>query len=144
LLFPRLATSEWWGEKRTNAYREEMAALPNVEFQQGGDYLDVFVNSDAMIHDCGSFILEYLYMQNPVMYLTKGDVLDADANLQTRQAFEMHYKGCSKQDIESFIRMVIDGEDEMKEVRRSFYDSHLIPLGGTSVCDNVINAILGE
>ena len=34
-----------------------------------GRYIEVFKHSDAMIHDCGSFSLEYFYAHKPMMFL---------------------------------------------------------------------------
>ena len=108
LLFPRLATSEWWGEKRANAYREEMAALPNVEFQQGGDYLDVFVNSDAMIHDCGSFLAEYFYTGHPQCYiLSDKSVIDKEFTEFGKRLHRHVVHAFSEDDIRDFVRRVV-------------------------------------
>lgn len=132
-----------WGKERTAAYYDRWSNLENSQYENG-EYLGLFRYSDAMIHDCGSFILEYLYMQKPVMYLVQGGMLGEDANYQTMQAFEMHYHGACFQEIDSFIQMVINGEDPKKEARMGFYRAQLLPPDGNSVCDNVIRSILGR
>lgn len=130
-----------WGKEKTTEYYNKWNTLENTQYENG-EYMGLFKYSDAMIHDCGSFMLEYLYTNNPVMYLVKDSVIDGDSNYQTRQAFEMHYIGKTQIDIESFINMVIEGRDEKYEKRNAFYQTHLLPPGGTTVCENVINAIL--
>ena len=131
-----------WGKTRAEVYYDRWRQLENTQYEQG-EYLGLFKYSDAMIHDCGSFMLEYLYIQKPVMYLVQDSVLSEDANYQTRKAFEMHYHGHCFQEIESFIQMVINGEDPKMNVRMSFYRDQLLPPDGNLVCDNVINSILG-
>ena len=107
LLFPRLATSEWWGEDRTRAYHDEMAALPNVEFQQGGDYFDAFVNSDAMVHDCGSFLAEYFYTGHPQCYILSDEsVLDREFTSFGRRLHRHVAHAFSEDDIRDFVRKV--------------------------------------
>lgn len=59
-----------WGKERADAYYEAWRRLPNATVAEG-DYIDLFLTSDAMIHDCGSFRAEYFYTKKPVMYLVK-------------------------------------------------------------------------
>ena len=110
LLFSRLATSAWWGEARTEAYRQAMAALPNVEFQQGGDYFDAFVNSDAMIHDCGSFLAEYFYTGHPQCYVLEDEsVIDREFTFFGKDLLAHADHAFSEDDVRKFIRSVMDG-----------------------------------
>lgn len=131
-----------WGVERTDAYYERWATMDNSQLETG-EYMGLFKYSDAMIHDCGSFMIEYLYTLAPVMYLDNTDHLDECTNQQTRLAYELHYKGRSKYDIEKFIQDVIADRDDRKKERISFYQKNLIPRNG-SACDNVIKVILDE
>lgn len=142
LLKPKL--DKLWGKEQADAYYEKWRSLENAQFEDG-EYLGLFKHSEAMIHDCGSFILEYLYTGKPVMYLSGNDApLEEDSNRQTREALKVHYIGRSLSDIESFINQVVDGEDALADARLAFYTTHLLPPGGHSACENVIRAILGE
>lgn len=130
-----------WGEKKTNDYFARWSYLENTQYEYG-EYMGLFKYSDAMIHDCGSFIIEYLYTLKPVMYLANNDVLDEHTNNQTRKSLELHYIGRNRKDIETFIQNVIAGKDVMREERLKFYNSNLIPNTKSS-SENVIDAILG-
>jgi hypothetical protein len=126
LLFPRLSTGRWWGEDRTRRYREAMAAHPNVEFQQGGDYFETFARSDALIHDCGSFLAEYFYTSRPQCY-----ILEKGAEKQFlpfgRRLLEHVYISREERDILKFIdNVVLAGNDSMEADRKRFAE--------TSVC----------
>ena len=55
----------------------------------------------------------------------------------------MHYKGKDESDIETFIKNVIEGKDEMKDARVKFYNDYLLPPNGQSPSENIIKAILG-
>ena len=57
-----------WGKQRTDAFYAKWREMPNTQFEDGA-YADLFMQSDAMIHDCGSFIQEYLFADKPCMYL---------------------------------------------------------------------------
>ena len=110
LLFPRLETGDWWGRKKTDAYRAAMTAMPNVEFQQGGDYFETFVNSDAMIHDCGSFMAEYFYTGRPQCYLMEAPgALDSQLTSFGKRLQEHVEHACTEEEIVAFVRRVAEG-----------------------------------
>lgn len=132
-----------WGEKKTLDYYSRWESMDNCQIAEG-EYMGLFKHSSAMIHDSGSFKLEYLYTNNPVMFLMKGTPVYDYSNWQTEESLNMHYKGYNKDDIERFVINVINGEDQMKEQRKAFVENYLTPPNGKSACDNIINAILGE
>lgn len=122
LLFPRLATGAWWGPQKTAAWRAAMEALPNVEFQQGGDYFETFANSDALIHDCGSFLAEYFYTGRPQCYLLADAETEAREFLPFgRQALNLTYKAFTEADVRAFLdEVVLGGRDSKKAARDAF------------------------
>ena len=132
-----------WGKEKADDYYAKWANGDNTQLVLG-DYVPLFLYSDAMIHDCGSFTVEYHYTKKPVMYLTKDEHHADGLNEFGRMAFDLHYKGRCEEDIEDFIINIIEGKDEMKEARVQFYDKYLLPPDGISASDNIIKAILGE
>lgn len=130
-----------WGEERTDDYYKKWHELENAQLEMG-DYIGLFHYSDAMIHDCGAFTTEFLYMHKPVMYLVKDKKHNDNLTELGKEAYNLHYHAWNPSDIEKFIIDVIHGKDEKKEKREAFYSQYLIPPGGRSACDNVIEAIL--
>lgn len=122
LLFPRLAMSKWWGEARTAAYKRKMSSFSNVEFQQGGDYFASFIDSDAMIHDCGSFLAEYFYTGRPQCYLLQSpQTVDRQFLPFSRKLLDHAYRAFTGGEIVDFIRnVVIKGEDPERAARETF------------------------
>ena len=133
--------SEVWGEEKTNAYYQQWATLGNTQLEQG-KYLGLFKYSDALIHDCGSFTVEYHYTLNPVMYIVKDEHHADNQTSFGKKAFELHYKAYTMQDIEHFIQNVVAGQDEKKAERIRFYQEELLPPHGKSACENIIDTIL--
>ena len=127
LLFPRLATREWWGAEKTAAYRAKMEALPNVEFQQGGDYFKTFAESSALIHDCGSFVGEYTYTGKPQCYMLRSEsTLEREFTPLGRAILDCNYPVYDEQGIENFIRSVVLGGDDPKaDARRRLADERV-------------------
>lgn len=134
---------EIWGENQTDEYYKFWKDSSNTQLSEG-EYMGLFKHSDAMIHDCGSFKLEYLYTGNPVLYLIKEDQPFDYTNWQTKEALALHYHAKKKEEIEQFIIDVINGTDPLKEQRKGFIQSYLTPKNSKEACDNIIAAILGE
>lgn len=128
-----------WGYKRTDDYYLKWTQLPNTNINEG-DYEDLFITSDAMIHDSGSFIGEYLYVNKPVMR-TLNEVEESEKmNDFAMECLSNHYFARNEEDIEHFIQNVINGIDPLKEQRTKFVQEKLIPKGSPS--QNIINDIL--
>ncbi len=127
LLRSNLQKDNVWGKEKTDEYFNKLQNFSNVEYQKGGDYLESFVNSDALIHDCGSFMAEYLFTANPTCYLIK-DKQKTKENFNTfgLQCLEQHYKAFSEEDIINFIEnTVLKNNDPMKNERQKFAENVL-------------------
>ena len=125
-----------WGKDKTDAYYEKWVNGDNTTFVDGS-YLELFKSSDAMIHDCGSFIVEYLYSKKPVMYLGRGR--EEQSNIVGLKAYQCHYHGSCTGDITEFLeKVVLKGDDFMQEQREQFYNDVLLPPNGCSVAENII------
>ena len=131
---------EVWGEERTNAYYKQWETMPNCQLEEG-DYVDLFIGSDAMMHDSCSFTTEYLYQRKPVMYLLKNNPQDVFNDFGIK-SFEQHYHGHTRQDIEQFIEdVVLGGNDPKREGREQFFQQYLGPYNGALPSENIIKVI---
>lgn len=133
-----------WGRTNTEEYYKSWNLPGYSHVETNSEYIALLKHSDAMIHDCGSFTIEYLYMDNPVMYLTRDNQHSENLNAIAKRAFDLHYKGYSKADIEDFIVNTIKGEDPLKRDRESFKTEYLISPNGKSACESIMNVILGK
>jgi hypothetical protein len=140
LLKAKLYNAEGWGREKTDAYYEAWANAENSSFVDN-DYVDLFKSSDALIHDCGSFIVEYLYVQKPVMHLNNGKIKE-ELNPEAMEAYQAHYLMDKTEDIEKFItEVVIKGRDTKREAREAVYKKMLIPPHHRLVADNILYEI---
>ncbi|MBR4803974.1 MAG: CDP-glycerol glycerophosphotransferase family protein, partial [Bacteroidales bacterium] len=87
-----------WGEEKTDEYYSRWD-VPGVSHVEQGQYMALFKHSDALIHDCGSFTLEYMYTGNPVMYLVRDEHRTDNLTPCAKEAFDLHYKAYSEKDI---------------------------------------------
>lgn len=128
-----------WGKEKTKEYYDKWAIMENTSVNEG-DYIDLFISSDAMIHDSGSFISEYLYVNKPVMR-TLNEVEESEKmNDFAMECIANHYLANNEQDIEQFIQNVINGVDPLKDQRTKFVNEVLMPKGSPS--QNIIDDIL--
>jgi len=131
-----------WGEDKVELYFKEWESRENTQLVEG-DYVPLFMNSDAMIHDCSSFQIEYHYTHRPALYLTGDPIRHMKGmNRFAEAAFKLHYIGKCHEDIEKFILNVINGKDPMKEKRDIFYKEYLMPPNNRSSSQNILNAII--
>ncbi len=136
---------DFWGEAKTNAYYDEWESLANAQVELGA-YNDIFKYSDAMIHDCSSFIIEYQYTNNPVLFLETEPHTAEQMHLSRfgYAAYTVHYHASTKEQIENFIQNVIAGVDPRKEEREAFFEKYLRIPNGKTACVNIMDVILGE
>lgn len=116
-----------WGTDKTNEYYNKMSSYDNVEYQIEEDYLDTFVNSDAMIHDCGSFLAEYFYTDHPQCYCLKDEQEEKEEFLSFGQEMlKQTYRVYDPDKIIEFIdNVVLAGKDPLKQKRRKFFNKEI-------------------
>lgn len=133
-----------WGHEKTNEYYQKWATMPNTQLEEG-EYLDLFLTSDAMIHDSISFILEYIHMpQKPVLFLMKDKQKTyGSLNDLGQKGLDIHYQAFSANEIENFIETVIlCNQDSMKSIRENFYENNLAPKDGILPSQKIIHEII--
>ena len=110
--------------------------MPNTTLVNG-DYTDLFLTSSAMIHDCGTFTVEYLYLKKPVMFV--GSEKHADRLTKFgRMCFNQHYVGDSIEQIRSFLdNVVLNGQDPKQHERENFFTKYLLPPKNRTVAENI-------
>lgn len=131
-----------WGKEKTEKYYSKWAEMPNTTIVEG-DYVGLFWSSDAMIHDSGSFIAEYLYLNKPVVRTLNGIDLSTLHNQFGLRCLDCHYKAHTAEEIEAFIQNVINDIDSLKAQRTSFVNEVLMPKGSPSqnILDDILDSI---
>ena len=142
-LYSELVKHPEWGEKRTNEYYNFWRNGPTTQLETG-DFVDLFKGSDAMIHDCGSFTVDYLYFNKPVLYDNPDvDSAKETANEAGRKAYDVHYHITCNDDIKRFIDdVVLSGNDPLKQKREEYYQNYLLPPNGKTVAQNIYDDMI--
>lgn len=112
-----------WGVEKTDAFYRLWASMPNTVYVDG-DYVELFRSSDAMVHECSSFMGEYLFFGKPVMFAGNYGSAMSHLNDFGKACLECHYKGESIEEIQAFLDdVVLGGKDAMKPRREAFRQS---------------------
>lgn len=143
LLRNTLSGSNLWGLEKTNEYFESWQELENGQVDES-DYINLFSSSDALIHDCGSFMIEYLALDKPVLYLLNNVDVSERFNEFGRLAFDCHYKARSEQDIETFIQNVVQGNNDPMKPKRREFQKNVLKFNEGYASEKIVNEILSN
>lgn len=120
-LKPTLDSHSDWGKARSDEFFQFWAESDFAQIEEG-NYIDLFQTSDAMIHDSGSFLAEYLCVDKPVMYLKTETTAENYLNYFGQRALNACEVGRSIDDIERFIESLLSGKDPNKDKRQKFFN----------------------
>lgn len=139
LLFVNMVNEGFWNQKEVEAYINKIESAGMI-YSFGGDYLDIFVNSDAIIHDCASFIMEYLYTGKPCCFVAKKNSKIIFSTLG-KKCLKNYYTAYNKKEIIRFIdNVVIDGVDPLQKNRIDFFGK-IIGFNYPNVSEKILEKI---
>lgn len=104
-------------------------SLRNGVVEEGGNYLDIFANSELMITDCGSFLAEYLYFDKPLIRLISRNQ-PVRLNDIGERINNVYYSASTADELYRLYEMiVVKKEDPLVRERRKLRDE----LFGTNI-----------
>lgn len=132
-----------WGKERTDEFYSFWENSPTTQLETG-DYIDLFKTSDAMVHNCGSFTAEYLFLQKPVAYITRDlSRIKAELNAFGAACQDAHYTLSSPEEIRRFVNdVVLDNKDPMAMKRAEVFETVMRTPNGTTVAQNIYNDLV--
>lgn len=143
LLKNKLYLHKDWGKEKTDFYYDIWKTSENGQLNEG-EYIDLFLTSDAMIHDSGSFLTEYLYLNKPVLHTNRDEKIKNRMNLFGIESFNMHYHAKNQNDILVFIQDLLNDIDEKFVQRKTFLKERLLPPNGKTASENIYNEIVSK
>ncbi len=125
LLFTWLEQKNIMSKEEIQEYLNKIKSFSNISLDSNKDFFNTFANSDALIHDCGSFLAEYMFTLKPACYLMNDNTLNS-LNIFGKQCVTQHYLAYTKEDIINFIKdIVILEKDVNKKQRLDFFEKEL-------------------
>lgn len=88
-----------------------------------GDYLKYFNDSQLMITDCSTFLLEYAATQKPLVRLVSEDM--PEFNSTTEEVVKSYYNVSTLEELKQYLDMILkQHKDPLKEIRKSFINEN--------------------
>lgn len=142
MLFQALSASDKWGEKRVKKYITNICSNKNIIYSTKGDYFQEFAESDGIINDCGSFLVEYFYTGKPQCYMLKTPAdIDNKFSQLGKMCLDKCYIAYAQNDIENFITNVIVKSNDIKAQSRQDFAADKIMVNFPNVSQKIIEHI---
>lgn len=139
LLFTMMVNNKIWTEEEVNQYIEKIQKN-GVEYSTGGDYLNVFAECDAIVNDCGSFTVEWLYTGKPGCFVYNDKLNSGYLTTLMNKAISSHTVAHSEEDIIIFIKNVI-GESNCSECKMEAWVEDNIALNYPRVSSFILDEL---
>jgi hypothetical protein len=141
LLFYNLEEAGIWDSNKINLFLQKLQSFENMEFDEKDSYMDLFANSDGLIHDCGSFTGEYLFTGKPACFLLGEQGKHEEFTPLGENCLGYHYLAKSEEEIIAFIdRIIIQGDDYKKE-DRDYYASNKLKINYPNVGKRIFDVL---
>ncbi|MDX6181905.1 CDP-glycerol glycerophosphotransferase family protein [Flavobacterium sp. Fl-77] len=139
LLRIKLENDPIWGKEKTDNYYNKWLNLENGQFENA-DYTALFLTSDALIHDCGSFMAEYLITGKPSLFMIRNESVMKEWSEFGEKAVAVHYQSRTKRQLTDFIENVVLNENDwMREIRQDFIQNNLVQKNNVTASQNIMH-----
>lgn len=111
LLFTVLVNEGLWSHEKVEQYIATLKSR-GVEYSTEGDYLPLFAECDAIINDCGSFTVEWLYTGKPGCFVYKDELNEELLTTLMNKALTAYTIARSRDDIIAFVKKISEDRGE--------------------------------
>ena len=123
LRFSRMIEYGYWTQEDKEDYLKNLDSI-GIEYSDQGDYLDLFNRCDAIINDCGSFTVEWLFTGKPGCFVWNENLQTSDLTPLMNFCLQEYTIAENENDIIGFINSVIDENYIRSEIsKESFYEN---------------------
>ncbi len=124
LLFPIMINEGIWSKERVNQYLTDLQSK-GVVYSTEGDYLKVFAECDAIVHDCGSFTVEWLFTGKPGCYVYNKNLNEDYLTTLMKNALTSYTIAKSENDILNFIRQISESDNKTDYVMQDWVKENI-------------------
>ena len=123
------------------SYKKEWANIGLVSLN--GDYIEMFMNSKAMITDCGSFETEYFLTKKPLIHL-KSDIEPTPFNPAVQKIVDSCYEAQDFDELEKILdEVIIKNNDYKINDRKKVYKElgYEINYAAKNILEDITNCL---
>lgn len=102
LLFTNMVNEGFWTKEDETRYIDYLYKL-GIEYSTEGDYLDEFNRCDAIINDCGSFTVEWLFTGKPGCFLYNKKLNKNQLTNLMNESIKKYFIAKDKEEIFEFL-----------------------------------------
>ncbi len=139
LLFITLLNLRLWEQKDVDCYIH-MLEEKGVEYSTAGDYLGLFRECDAIINDCASFSIEWLYTGKPGCFVYNDKLRKKHLTTLMNKALEKYMIAKNREDIISFVDRISTNNYTVNDDMNQWVSEN-IAINYPAVSDFLINEI---
>lgn len=145
ILQAKLYTHPDWGKSKTDDYYNFWKTQENTQLDEG-EYLSLFSQSDAIIHDCGSFMAEYLFVKKPCAFMNfQQDKQLSSINEFGLSALKSYTILKSLSEINLFVENIISNKQDLKINHLEFINKYIIEFYKNSTpTDKILEIITNK
>lgn len=126
-----------WTKEKVDRYYEEWERIGKSCYT--ADYQELFVNSDLMLTDCGSFLSEYACTKNPIIRMVS-PLLTLSANPVLEELYSTYYCTYSNEELNKALDLlIVQRLDPNKEKRCQAIEE--VGFSNYSAAENIKNYI---
>lgn len=119
LMFDNFIKTGEMTKEEVKKYKEEFGKHLNMIFDESAEYFSMFWNSDILITDISSIIIEYFLTGKPIIYCESG----IEPNDFTKEILEVCYYARNWNEVENYLEMIKNGNDGLSEKRKKAVES---------------------
>jgi len=136
LLYKFILTSEFMTKDEIDNYFNEWKSIGI--YSDGGDYIDLFKQSYAMITDCGSFLTEYFVTEKPMIHLISSELKE---NAVINEIDKTNYTAHNVEELNQHLNdLILNKNDYKKDARIKLLDK--LQLKNNNSAKRIIEDIL--
>lgn len=139
LLITTMINLGYWTQEQADDYIRKLEDM-GVKYSYGGDYLKTFAESDALIHDCSSFVMEYLYTGKPCCFFAKKNYKDVFGTLG-KACLKYYYLSFNREKICNFIENIVLKENDTLAKERQKFVAEKIALNYPHASKKILSEI---
>lgn len=124
ILKTKLYLHPLWGKDKTDAYYDFWKNQSYTQLDEN-EYEELFLTSDAIIHDCSSFIVEYAFTKKPCLYLVNENNLEGLLNEFGEGVMQIYEQARTEEEIDFFVDGIVNETINPDKEKRAYFESYV-------------------
>lgn len=142
LLYRQLIDFGEMDKNQADEYYNEWKNLSNTNIYEGGDYIKIFKESDAIILDSISFLSEYMFVNKPMLFLENPH--RCKINEFGQEIMKGLYTAKKEQDINDFIENQVFKDDDPLKIKREDIVKNILTPNPTNAGEKIKDFLKNE